>query len=155
MTRKQEQNSLCESLTEQRLQGHWRGRRLDRDSSNVQFLLGWLGQERGRWNGEKVALLSAVLGYFDSGLIHMICMNHTVGSLGPGIWPQDPLPAPNVWKLYQCQMDSKNCCAIGSRRGQRQATCSGHTNPESGQGLSQSSVAQVQVVVAAGTSLGQ
>lgn len=41
---------------EQRLQGNWRGRRLDRNSSNVEFLLGWLGQERWRWNGEKVAL---------------------------------------------------------------------------------------------------
>lgn len=39
----------------------------------------------GRWNGEKVALLSEVLGHFDSGLIHTICMNHAVGSLGTSL----------------------------------------------------------------------
>lgn len=72
MMRKQEQKnaSLHESLTKSRDFKAIEGRRLDRNSSAVGLLLGWPAARReGRWNGEKVALLEAVLGDSHSGLI--------------------------------------------------------------------------------------
>lgn len=76
----------------------------------------------------------------------MICMNHAVRSLAASLVSSHRARLLQMHGNSQCQMDSNTCCAGGSRRGQRQATCSTHAHPESGQGLSQTSVAQVQVV---------
>lgn len=76
----------------------------------------------------------------------MTCMAHAVGSLGTSLASgHRALCLLQMHGNCQCQMDSKACCAGGSRRGQRQATCSGHAHPEWPR-LVTDSVAQVQVV---------